>query len=140
MNNKIKPVQTILQVPDRSPLAVVEAIKPYIKNKIVCELGSAAGDISLEMAKYAKHVIGVEIDKEQVKISRKRGLYTIRGDVTTFTPPENLVKLPICTITGSLPCNGCPTKEEYFIPGTEPKNHCFSEHLAKLDDKNSTPN
>ncbi len=90
MNNKIKPVQTILQVPDRSPLAVVEAIKPYIKNKIVCELGSAAGDISLEMAKYAKHVIGVEIDKEQVKISRKRGLYTIRGDVTTFTPPENV--------------------------------------------------
>lgn len=81
---------TILQVPDRSPLAVVEAIKPYIKNKVVCELGSAAGDISLEMAKYAKRVICVEIDKEQVKISRKRGLHTVCADVTTFTPPENV--------------------------------------------------
>lgn len=90
MNNKIKPGQTILQVPLRSPIAVVEAIKPYIKNKAVCELGSAAGDISLEMAKYAKKVIGVEIDKKLVRISRRRGLHTICADATTFVLPKKI--------------------------------------------------
>ena len=86
--NDLKLGQTILKVPCRSPLAVVEKIKPYIKNKVVCELGSAVGDIALEMAKYAKKVIGVEIDEECVRISRKRGLYTICADVS------NLPSLP----------------------------------------------
>src|SRR4051812_41398613 len=74
--------KTIIETPYRSPMAVVNKIKPYIKDKVVCELGSAYGDISLEMAKYAKRVIGVEIDPERVLVSRQRGLETICADAT----------------------------------------------------------
>ena len=49
-----------------------------------------------------------------------------------FTPPDNLVKANICTITGQLTCKGCPTKTEYFIPGTEPKIHCKPEYIQEL--------
>lgn len=49
-----------------------------------------------------------------------------------FEPPTNLVKVQVCTITGSLACNGCPSKEEYFLPGTEPKNHCTSDQIARI--------
>lgn len=41
-----------------------------------------------------------------------------------FTPPENLIKIPICTLTGTLTCTGCPTRYEYFVKGTEPKTAC----------------
>lgn len=87
----LKPGQTILKVPDRSPLVIAEKIKPYIKNKVVCELGSSVGDFALEMAKYAKSVIGVEIDEECVAISRKRGLHTICADAINLPPlPEKI--------------------------------------------------
>lgn len=42
----------------------------------------------------------------------------------TFTLPENLVKIPICILTGTLTCSGCPTRVDYFIRGTEPKIQC----------------
>jgi len=48
-----------------------------------------------------------------------------------FFPPENLVKIEICSQNGLLPCKGCPTREEYFIPGTEPKYHCRSGETEK---------
>lgn len=41
-----------------------------------------------------------------------------------FPVPENLIKVQICSLTGTLPCERCPTKEEYFLPGTEPQTHC----------------
>jgi 1A family penicillin-binding protein len=49
-----------------------------------------------------------------------------------FAPPTNLAKVNICTITGQLACNGCPSREEYFIPGTEPSNHCSSDTIANI--------
>jgi len=52
-----------------------------------------------------------------------------------FTPPDNLIKANICTITGQLTCEGCPTKTEYFIPGTEPKIHCKPEYIQELIEK-----
>ncbi len=89
--NENKPDQTILKVPCRSPFSIIDKIKPYIQDKTVCELGSAVGDFLLEMGKYAKKVIGVEIDQERVLISRKRGLYTICADATSpFSLPEKI--------------------------------------------------
>lgn len=41
-----------------------------------------------------------------------------------WTPPNNLVKVPICKYTGTLPCLGCPSSNEWFIPGTEPTYSC----------------
>ena len=54
----------------------------------------------------------------------------------TFTPPANVVKVDICTLTGQLTCNDCPTIPEYFISGTEPKTHCSPEQIkTMLEDK-----
>lgn len=55
----------------------------------------------------------------------------------TFAPPNNLAKVKVCTITGQLACNGCPSKEEYFLPGTEPQTHCSPEQIANI--LNPTP-
>jgi len=52
-----------------------------------------------------------------------------------FKRPENLKKVKICIYNGLLPCQGCPTREEYFIPGTEPKYHCQSEEIKKIQEE-----
>lgn len=53
-----------------------------------------------------------------------------------FTPPSNLIKADVCTITGQLSCEGCPSKTEYFLAGTEPKTACSKDAIQKiLDDK-----
>ena len=44
--------------------------------------------------------------------------------LASFTPPPNLIKIPICSITGTLPCSGCPTRYEYFTQDTQPLNAC----------------
>ncbi|PIS08832.1 penicillin-binding protein [Candidatus Beckwithbacteria bacterium CG10_big_fil_rev_8_21_14_0_10_34_10] len=49
-----------------------------------------------------------------------------------FLLPDNLIKVKICAWNGLLPCEYCPTKEEYFTPGTEPKLHCSSEAMKKI--------
>lgn len=41
-----------------------------------------------------------------------------------FPKPEYLKEVEICSATGTLPCEGCQTKKEIFVPGTEPKYHC----------------
>lgn len=48
-----------------------------------------------------------------------------------FLKPEDLIKIEICSLNGLLPCEGCPTKTEYFLPGTEPKLHCDPEAMKK---------
>ena len=52
-----------------------------------------------------------------------------------FAPPQDLVKVKICTLTGSLSCEGCPSKEEYFLPGTEPKNYCSPEQIDRIRER-----
>ncbi len=52
-----------------------------------------------------------------------------------FTPPQDLVKVKVCTLTGTLSCEGCPSKEEYFLPGTEPKNYCSPEQIDRLRER-----
>lgn len=47
-----------------------------------------------------------------------------------FVAPPNLLRLEICPWTGTLPCSGCPTRWEWFIPGTEPQTHCAPEFFS----------
>ena len=49
-----------------------------------------------------------------------------------FTPPEQLLKISVCALTGQLPCSACPTKTEYFVPGTQPKVACDNEAIKNL--------
>ena len=79
---------TILEVPWRSPFAVVEAIKDIIKDKVVCDLESACGDIMVAMKKHAKDVNGMEINPDMVLASKSRGLNTIEGNVFTSPIPD----------------------------------------------------
>lgn len=77
---------TVLKPPCRSPLVVIEALKAHIEGKVVCEIGSALGDIALKMKKYAKYVFGIEIDEERVEYSKKRGLDTRGGNALHMLP------------------------------------------------------
>lgn len=45
--------------------------------------------------------------------------------------PEGLVKIPICTLTGTLPCKGCPVKLEWFLKETQPKRSCKTEEIVE---------
>ncbi len=38
--------------------------------------------------------------------------------------PAGVVKVSICPFTSTLPCEGCPIREEYFLEETQPKNQC----------------
>lgn len=48
--------------------------------------------------------------------------------VKQFRKPANLISATVCTESGMLPINGCPTRSELFIKGTEPIDEC-EEHL-----------
>ncbi|HPR37244.1 MAG TPA: PBP1A family penicillin-binding protein [Spirochaetota bacterium] len=42
--------------------------------------------------------------------------------------PAGVVKKDICSITGSIPDRGCPTRKEFFISGFEPAEKCDGLH------------
>ena len=52
-----------------------------------------------------------------------------------FTPPPGLIRVNICTITGQLACEGCPSKAEYFLPDTQPKIACTKEQIEKIQEE-----
>ncbi|OGM31124.1 penicillin-binding protein 1C [Candidatus Woesebacteria bacterium RIFCSPHIGHO2_01_FULL_44_10] len=46
--------------------------------------------------------------------------------------PEKLTKTAVCTLTESLPCSGCPVREEWFLEGTQPTAHCSAENVKNI--------
>jgi 1A family penicillin-binding protein len=56
-----------------------------------------------------------------------------------FASPEGLIKLEICPSTGTLPCEGCGGKWEYFLPGSEPKIHCSPEKIKEMLQSSPAP-
>ena len=45
--------------------------------------------------------------------------------------PEGLVQLPICSITGSLACENCFTRREWFLVDNQPQMVCNPEYIKK---------
>jgi 1A family penicillin-binding protein len=45
--------------------------------------------------------------------------------------PDGVENLSICSITGTLPCQGCPTKDEWFLTNNKPTSACKPSDLAK---------
>jgi 1A family penicillin-binding protein len=45
--------------------------------------------------------------------------------------PEGLVKIPICSLTGTLPCEGCPTRLEWFLEENQPQKACNLEQIER---------
>jgi len=46
--------------------------------------------------------------------------------------PQDLSKINICTFTGTLPCEGCPTKQEWFLDENKPKIRCSIEQIQRI--------
>jgi SAM-dependent methyltransferase len=63
----------ILNYPWRSPSIVPATIQNIIKDKVVCDVGCAYGDLLVELSKFCKRAIGVENDKERLCVARQRG-------------------------------------------------------------------
>lgn len=81
-------VTPIKQPPYRTPKAVSEAIKDIISNKVVCDIGCAEGDHMVFMSRYAKKVIGVEIDQTRYKFAIERNLDVIVEDYRKIDLPD----------------------------------------------------
>ena len=79
---------TYIKAPYRSPLAIVEAMKDIIKDKVVCDVGCAYGDIMIEMKKYAKEVVGIDDKEDRITVAKERGLNVIKGDIFNDLIPE----------------------------------------------------
>lgn len=50
--------------------------------------------------------------------------------------PENMVRVKTCTLTGTLPCSGCPTREEWFLIENAPKRSCNPDFIEQLKENN----
>ncbi|MEK7111003.1 MAG: transglycosylase domain-containing protein [Patescibacteria group bacterium] len=64
-----------------------------------------------------------------------QGILSRRQTPFIFPRPQDLVTVKICTLTGQLSCEGCPGRDEYFIPGTEPKTACRPETIEEIKQK-----
>jgi penicillin-binding protein 1C len=54
-----------------------------------------------------------------------------------FEKPDNITTVQICSLTGTLPCEGCPNVHtDFFLAGTQPKVHCDPEKIKQtLEEK-----
>lgn len=52
--------------------------------------------------------------------------------------PEGLVKAPYCTLTGTLPCQGCPTRMEWFLEENAPTKTCNPDWFKKEDEEEAS--
>lgn len=64
-----------------------------------------------------------------------KGLLSTRDIPHVFPKPTDLVAVKICTLTGQLPCEGCPVKDEIFLSGTEPTQSCRPEVIQEIKTK-----
>jgi 1A family penicillin-binding protein len=46
-----------------------------------------------------------------------------------WNAPQGISKVNICSITGTLPCDNCPTKQEWFLDENRPTKHCSTEQI-----------
>lgn len=52
----------------------------------------------------------------------------------SWEAPAGVVKSAICPITGTLPCEGCPSREEWFLEENQPKSNCnFKPILEEIE-------
>ncbi|MCH7730061.1 penicillin-binding protein 1C [Patescibacteria group bacterium] len=49
--------------------------------------------------------------------------------------PPGLVQVPVCTLTGTLSCEGCPTRVEWFLEENQPKTVCRLEEIIKIEEE-----
>jgi len=62
-------------------------------------------------------------------------LVSARPTAHEFPKSSEMVTVKICSLTGQLACEGCPSREEIFLPGTEPKEACRPETIEEIKRK-----
>jgi len=50
--------------------------------------------------------------------------------------PEGLIKTSICSLTGTLPCRGCPIKDEWFLKENVPQKACTFKSKEEAEKEN----
>ena len=53
--------------------------------------------------------------------------------------PANVSEATICTISGGLATNSCPSATGYFVDGTVPRSYCDAEHASGYKEVEATP-
>tara|TARA_S200000501_G_C20478761_1_gene592878 strand:- start:6 stop:494 length:489 start_codon:yes stop_codon:yes gene_type:complete len=101
---QINKINLIRKVPARTPIIISYEIRNLIKNKIVCEVGCAEGDNILLLSKYAKKVIGLDLNADRLKYAQSRKLdvqlsdYRLNSipkvDIYYFWPSNSLRDIP----------------------------------------------
>jgi 1A family penicillin-binding protein len=46
--------------------------------------------------------------------------------------PDGISKVNICSITGTLPCDSCPTRQEWFLDEAKPIKHCTPDQIQRI--------
>lgn len=54
---------------------------------------------------------------------------------TEWAIPSGVEKIGVCLYTGTLPCQGCPTKQEWFLKETKPTKACLPETIKKIEEE-----
>ena len=60
-------------------------------------------------------------------------------EVKDWEVPEGVVQLPICPLTGTLACNNCPVKMEWFLEENKPQKACNPEFVKTLKNPQMPP-
>jgi 1A family penicillin-binding protein len=53
--------------------------------------------------------------------------------------PDGVSKVNICSITGTLPCDSCPTRQEWFFDEKKPTRACTTEQIQQITNPSPTP-
>lgn len=46
--------------------------------------------------------------------------------------PDGVSKVNICSFTGTLPCDNCPTRQEWFLDESKPAKHCSPDQIQRM--------
>jgi membrane carboxypeptidase/penicillin-binding protein len=52
--------------------------------------------------------------------------------------PEGMIQLPICPLTGTLACTGCPVKMEWFLEENKPEVACHPDWFKKVEEEDKS--
>lgn len=52
-----------------------------------------------------------------------------------WVKPEGIEQLSVCSLTASLPCDGCPTKSEFFLSENKPTRACSAQAIEKIENE-----
>jgi 1A family penicillin-binding protein len=78
------------------------------------------------MSRIASGITGAAPIFNRIMSSLLAGQESLSWDI-----PQGLDKLTVCSLTGSLPCSGCPTRTEWFLTENKPAKACVPEQITK---------